>query len=141
MPLLRYFLYVGAALVALLFTITWYLPPLEAEPARADADRTTIRIHSQHKWPSAVVFDTTLPTIVPPQAPVVAAEAPAPRPVREALAMLPEPPADKAAPSIKPAEAAKPAKRHVRRTRVARIPASPPGFEPFGFRSAWAVGW
>lgn len=141
MPLLRYFVYVGGALTALLFVINLSLPPLVAEPARAEADRSTIRIHSQHKWPSAVVIDTTLPTIVPPQAPVVAAAAPVARPVREAFALASEAQADRAAPAIKPAEAAKPAKRHARRTRMARVPASPPPFEPFGFRSRWAAGW
>lgn len=141
MPLLRYFAYVGGALAALLFVITWYLPPLSTGPERADADLPTIRIHSQHKWPSAITFDTTLPTIVPPPAPVVAAATQAARPVREAYALATEVPTGKAAPAIKPAEATRPAKRHARRTRVARALAEPPSFQPFGFRNMWASGW
>ena len=64
----------GGALIALLFFADWYMPPLSAEPNRAGIDKSIIRIHSLHKWPEAVVFDTSLPTIIPP--PVVAAELP-----------------------------------------------------------------
>lgn len=139
MPLLRYFAYVGGVLLALLFVVNWALPPLSAEPQRADADRSTIRIHSQHKWPSAVVFDTTLPTIVPPPAPVVAvaagvAEVSAAKPVREAFALATETAA------VKPAEAVKPAKPRAHRARPARRPAQPL-YQPFGFRNMWAAGW
>ncbi len=68
----------------------WYFQASSAEPTRADADRATIRIHSTHKWPKAVVFDTTLPAIVPPAAAAVAESAVA-RPPREAFAMAAEP--------------------------------------------------
>jgi hypothetical protein len=145
MPLLRYFAYVGAALLALLLVVDWYLPPLNAEPERASADRSTIRIHSQHKWPAAVVFDTTLPTIVPsaPTA-VAAAGAPVARPPREAFAMATEP-----APTVKAAEAMKPVKPHVRRTKVARAPGSRVASTyAFGFRNdfsasrtMWPANW
>jgi hypothetical protein len=135
MPLLRYFAYVGGALLALLFVVNWSLPQLNAEPERADADRSTIRIHSQHKWPAAVVMDTTQPTIVPPAAPVVA-EAPIAKPVREAFALATE------AAAVKPAEAIKPAKPHARRARVARAPAHPvDSYDPFGFRPLWVARW
>jgi hypothetical protein len=134
MPLLRYFAYVGGVLLALLFIAHWSLPPLNAEAERADADRSIIRIHSQHKWPAAVVIDTTLPTIVPPPPPVVA-EAPIAKPVREAFALATD------APVVKPVVAAKPAKPHTRRTRVARVPSGAPAYEPFGFRNMWVAGW
>lgn len=145
MPLLRYFAYVGGVLLALLFAVNWSLPPLTAEPARAGADRSTIRIHSQHKWPAAVVIDTTMPTIVPP-APVVAvaseaaktsaiAQAPIARPVREAFALATEAAAAKPADSVRP-------KPHARRARVARAPARPDASsQPFGFRNMWVAGW
>lgn len=144
MPLLRYFACVGGVLLVLLFVVNWSLPPLAAEPERAGADRSTIRIHSQHKWPSAVVFDTTLPTIVPPQAPAIAvasgvtvasgvAAVSATKPVREAFALAIETPA------ARPAEAVKAAKPRARRARAARAQAHP-GHEPFGFRSMWMAG-
>jgi hypothetical protein len=75
MPVLRYFIFVGGALLALLFVSDAYAP---AQPAAAKADSVvaaenpTLRIHSDRKWPQAIVFDTTQPTIVPP---VVKAEA------------------------------------------------------------------
>src|SRR5882757_2582513 len=126
MPLRRYFAYTGGVLLALLFLIDWYLPRPVADPAHADVDRSTIRIHSMHKWPGAVVYDTSQPTIVPP-VPAVAAVAPVP-----------------------PA----PSKHVTRRVRVARAPAAriasferpgyeQPGHEMFGFRPAFSfpAGW
>jgi hypothetical protein len=64
MPLARYFTFVGSLLLALLFLADWYFPKLVAAPARAGVDKTIIRLHSAHKWPEAIVFDTTLPTLV-----------------------------------------------------------------------------
>jgi len=140
MPLGRYFLYIGGVLLALLLIVDWWLPSLGSESDPSDVDRTTIRIHSAQKWPAAVVIDTTLPTIVPPQAPSIAAHAPpAPpppaRPVREAFALA------EATPEIKPAEAAKPAKPRVRRARVARAPAGQvAGYDMFGSRNEQSSG-
>jgi len=145
MPFLKYFAYVGGALLALLLFANWYLPTPDAERERADADRSTIRIHSIHKWPAAVAFDTTQPAIAAPPA-VMAAEAPAPtpvaKPVRDAYALATaEPPAATA----KPADTAKPVKRHVRRARTARPPAPGYGYvasyDQFGFRNGWASNW
>ena len=34
---------------------------------RANSNPITIRIHSDLKWPERVVYDTSLPTIVPPR--------------------------------------------------------------------------
>ena len=67
MLVVRYFLFVGGALLALLFVADTWLPKLPAEQ-RADADLPVIRIHSDRKWPQAVVFDTSQPTIVSAQA-------------------------------------------------------------------------
>jgi hypothetical protein len=69
MPVLRYFIFVGGALLALLFLTDAYAPP---RPVSAKAgtvvatENPTLRIRSDHKWPQAIVFDTTQPTIVPP---------------------------------------------------------------------------
>jgi hypothetical protein len=68
MPLLRYFLSVGGALLVLLFIVAAYLPELPAtERTTAATDLSTIRIRSDRKWPERIVFDTTRPTIVPPK--------------------------------------------------------------------------
>ncbi len=76
MPLARYFAFAGSLLLALLFLADWYFPKLVAAPARAGVDKTIIRLHSAHKWPEAIVFDPTLPTIVPPPSVVVAERLP-----------------------------------------------------------------
>jgi hypothetical protein len=99
MPVLRYFIFVGGALLALLFVADAYAP---AQPvaARADtvvaAENPTLRIRSDHKWPQAIVFDTTQPTIVPPvlkaeanvQAPANVAEISPKARVRETFAQF-----------------------------------------------------
>lgn len=87
MPVGRYFVFVGSVLLALLFLADRYLPPQIAPSVRSDVDRPVIRIHSRHKWPEAVVYDTSLPTIVPP-----VAAAPPERPLREAFAQVPPAP-------------------------------------------------
>ena len=130
MPVFRYFAYVGGALLALLLILNWSLPALNAEGTQDSVDRSTIRIHSQQKWPAAVVFDTTLPATAPPPAPVAAATEPAAQPAREAFAM-----ASEAVPAARPADAVKAAKPRVRRTRTARAPDS--RVEPFGFGNDW----
>jgi hypothetical protein len=68
MPLMRYFGFVGSALLLLLFGLDWYLPEPVAEPVRAVTDKPVIRISSIEKLPERVVIDTGLPTIVPPPA-------------------------------------------------------------------------
>jgi hypothetical protein len=78
-PLLRYFLSVGAALVALLFVVNWVSPgsaPVQQASTQTPANDTSLRIQSGQKWPEKIVFDTTMPTIVPPPPPVIAATAP-----------------------------------------------------------------
>jgi len=159
MPVFRYFAYVGGALLALLLVLNWSLPALNADGTQDSVDRSIIRIHSQQKWPAAVVFDTAVSTIAPPQSPAVAAAEPAAQPAREAFAM-----ASEAAPAARPADAVKAAKPRVRRARTARAPdgrvanSEPFGFgndwfaptrreasagrnEPFGSRGPWRMGW
>src|SRR5215212_363003 len=86
MPVARYFLFVGAALLALLFALDAFVPQqvAVASNAAASIDKTVVRIRSDQKPPERVVYDTSLPTIVPPpalmaqvRAPVVAPSAPA----------------------------------------------------------------
>lgn len=81
MPLMRYFVFVGGALLALLLIVNAVSPVTEAarSTAAATTDRSVIRIHSDRKWPERVVFDTSRPTTVAAApAPVVAEVAPAP---------------------------------------------------------------
>jgi len=66
MPLARYFLFVGGVLLALLFISDDYLPKL-AVSNRAISHSAIIRIHSDQKWPERVVYDTSLPTVIPAQ--------------------------------------------------------------------------
>jgi hypothetical protein len=72
MPLARYFFYVGGVLLALLFILDAYLPELPVA-GRENIHLPVIRIHSDRKWPERIVYDTSLPTIVP--APVASKEA------------------------------------------------------------------
>ena len=89
MPLGRYFVFSGSLLVALLFLADWYIPKPSAAPERAGVDKSIIRIHTKHRWPEALVFDTSLPTIVPPR--VITADVPVQKTPRDALAFLPQP--------------------------------------------------
>jgi hypothetical protein len=67
MPLARYFLYVGGILFTLVFLLDACLTRLPVIE-RSHVDSPIIRIHSDRKWPERIVFDTTLPTIIPAQA-------------------------------------------------------------------------
>jgi len=97
MPLLRYFVFVGGALLALLFISDAVLPkqPLPSFLNVASSEHSLVRIHSERKWPERIVFDTSLPTIKPA---VVAEAQPAPQAVpapkarvREAFAQFTPP--------------------------------------------------
>ena len=66
MPLMKYFVFVGSALVLLLFGLSWCFPQPVAEPIRSGIDRPVIRISSVEQLPERVDIDTSLPTIVPP---------------------------------------------------------------------------
>ena len=81
MPLMRYFLFVGGVLLALLFVSEAYAPKSPASWADtiANTENPTLRIRSVRKWPERVVFDTSLPTIVP--APTAKTEASVPAPI------------------------------------------------------------
>jgi hypothetical protein len=70
MPVLRYFVFVGAALLALLFVVAEAFPtsPLAQVASITGtkaADLSVIRIHSDRKWPDRVVFETGVQTSAP----------------------------------------------------------------------------
>jgi hypothetical protein len=61
MPVARYFLFVGGALLALLLAFNAFLPQ-EAAVASNDVptiDKTVVRIRSDQKPPERVVYDTS----------------------------------------------------------------------------------
>ena len=150
MPLARYFVFVGGGLLALLFVVAAVLPQVPAADAnRTDTavDKPIIRIHSDRKWPERVVFDTSIPTIVPAQT-VKAEVAPAPPPpaivadvsakvrVREAFAQLAPPQPKRPEPKLQ------------RKRKIAKSHAAPPMVQVaqqprFGLfeHSAWNNTW
>ena len=66
-PLRRYLLLVGGALLAVLFAVDAITPRQPAlESSNPGPRLPRIRIHSELKGPEAVVIDTSRPTIVPP---------------------------------------------------------------------------
>ena len=67
MPVARYFLFVGGVLLALLFALDTFAPQqaVVASNAVPSIDKTVVRIRSDQKPPERVVYDTSLPTIVP----------------------------------------------------------------------------
>jgi len=69
MPWMRYFLFIGGALLALLFISDAFAPKTAVvKGAIADAGRPAqLRIQSDQKWPERIVIDTTLPTVSVPQ--------------------------------------------------------------------------
>jgi hypothetical protein len=78
MPVARYFLFVGGVLLALLFALDAFAPQqvAVASNSAASIDKTVVRIRSDQKPPERVVYDTSLPTIVPPAAKTQIAAAP-----------------------------------------------------------------
>jgi hypothetical protein len=60
MPLFAYFGWVGSFLFAALLAANWYLPaPLAPQSGVPLHQKISIRIHTDHKWPERLVFDTT----------------------------------------------------------------------------------
>jgi hypothetical protein len=67
-PIARYFMVVGSALVVLLLIAGWSLPkPPPSFPDRPEIiERVAIRIRSERKWPEKVVLETSQPTVTSP---------------------------------------------------------------------------
>ncbi|AWL95505.1 MULTISPECIES: hypothetical protein [Bradyrhizobium] len=85
MPIFRYFVFVGGALLALLFAVNFAFPaaPVAQAVATASNDQPLIRIRSDRHLPERVVLDTSQPTIAAPAVKTAAVVAPQP-PVQEA---------------------------------------------------------
>ena len=59
MPVFQYFGWVGSFLIATLLAANWCLPaPMAPHPGVPVDQKIKIRIHTDHKWPERVVFDT-----------------------------------------------------------------------------------
>jgi len=134
MPLLRYFIYVGGALVAFLFVVSYVFPDAQTAATHQDPARPNIRISSDWVGPPRVDLDTSLPTpAVPPAVASMLLRAPAP--VREAQARIAAPVQTVAAPiKIEPKvehKKTKIARRHDRLFDRQLVAAYPPMFQPF----------
>ncbi len=125
MPLARYFLWAGGALLTLLFVAAACLPEPPAA-VETTADLPPARIHSDRKWPERIVFETGAPMVhvVPGTTDSVAVDPPAPPPpsgvippdLREVLAQM-EPSEISSPKPSKPAKLAPKPQRRIARTR------------------------
>ena len=90
MPIFRYFVFVGGALLALLFAADYVLPsqPVGHAVATASNDQPLIRIRSDRHLPERVVLDTSQPTIAAPVVRTAAVAAPPP-PVQQGASPAP----------------------------------------------------
>ena len=80
MLLVRYFLFVGGVLAALLFVANAFAPkPEVVSSADSGFDRSVIRIHSERKLPERVVLDTSAPVMTAAPAAQIEASVPAPQ--------------------------------------------------------------
>jgi hypothetical protein len=72
-PLLRYFVVVAGALLAMLAFVDWFFPSPPPMPGNeSSVDRSTLRIQSERKWPQKVEFDTAMQPFIAPTAPAAA---------------------------------------------------------------------
>jgi hypothetical protein len=132
MPIARYFLFVGGVLLALLLAVDALFPQQAVMASRgaSSVDKTVVRIRSDQKLPERVVYDTSLPTIVPPPAvtaqvtaPVVAPSAPAVAASADATAQAR---VRETFAQFVPAEAKKPEPQAQRKRKVAKSRPAPP---------------
>ena len=91
MPIIRYFVFVGGLLLALLFAADRYLPAPAEHGGGADPDKTIIRIGSARSLPEKIVFDTRPRGDAPMVALDVSSEEPQQQ-VHEAVAAVPDAP-------------------------------------------------
>ena len=151
MPLGRYFLLIGGALLVVLLVAGAYLPsPPVVE--QVETRQPKIRIHSDKKLPERVVFDTSMPAVIHPLGPVTA-ETGAPSvssaddvsaKARQAFAHLQSSdvskskPADAKRPELKSASSRKSeTRKRTAAPRKVRLVARHPQFDWFGGRMWW----
>ena len=126
MPIFRYFLVVGGALLGLLMLANRYFPNAPSEPPAGDFDRPVIRIHTSQQWPAPVPIDTNVAiSQAAPAAPIEQSPqaAPVSKPVRDASADVPPPePKPSGKPQRHPTHLARLAKRKTHQRIVAWQP-------------------
>ena len=125
MPIARYFLFVGGVLLALLVGVDAFVskePVSSIAAVAAPEANPTLRIRSDRKWPERVVYDTSLPTIVPPKVEMVAA-AVVPAPVAE---MPPKARVRESFAQFRPADEPKPEAKPLPKRKVAKVRTAPP---------------
>lgn len=140
MPVVRYFIFAGSILFALLLFADWYFPGSAVASRADDVDRSILRITSDHRWPERIVIDTSQPTIVPPAA--VTENAPAARDSREAFATMIAPPLSSAAVAPRSSGIGIKAERQ-RKPKFARrvLPVPVEGVQQAYARDTVAGGW
>ena len=116
------FFLVGGVLLALLFLSDAYLPKLPVADG-ANADLPVILIHSDRKWPERVAYDTSLPTIIPPQIANTEAGVPPPATVADVSVKARE---REAFAQLQPSDAKKREAKLQRQRKIARRGAAPP---------------
>ena len=135
MLVLRYFMYVGGSLLALLVLCAALLPraPVADSTVASASDVPAIRINSQQKWPARVVLDTNATMPVPAEV-AQAAVAPAER-VREALAQLPNGEAkQQAVTDVEKPDPRPPVRRRIARRQAPRsYPQGYYGYQGYGY--------
>lgn len=139
MPLARYFVFVGAALAALLFVFDFFSPKAAADigiHSGGNVDKSTVRISSEQKWPERVVFDTTHPTVVAKAAQVQIAQAalPGPEPAPE---ITPKARVRETFAQFVPVEPKKPEATVQKKRKVARAPGQPMRVARYAYFSTW----
>jgi hypothetical protein len=123
MPLLRYFVYVGGTLLALLLVVNAYLPSSPAVET-SGPHLPVIHIYADRTGPDRVVYDTSVALPAPPPnaqagTPAQAAVVDVSGRVREAFAQLPPPDAGKVQPAdAKKQDAKQPPPRKIAKRRT-----------------------
>jgi hypothetical protein len=125
MPIAQYFLFVGGVLLALLFGVDAFVPKdahvSSIAATAAPEANPVLRIRSDRKWPERVVYDTSVPTIIPSQAEVAAA-AMAPAPVAEMPAKVS---VRESFAQFKPADDPKPQAKPLPKRKIAKVRTAP----------------
>jgi hypothetical protein len=109
MPLIRYFVFTGGALLALLYLADYYMAGPVSAAAETAPDLSITRIHSAQTWPEKIVFDTSVRQIPLTKAAAssasdAAAPPAAPEGTRQAFAMVAQSAAESKAAESKTAE-------------------------------------
>jgi hypothetical protein len=139
MLVLRYFMYVGGSLLALLLLCAALLPkPPVADTVASASNVPAIRIHSQQKWPERVVLDTNAPMPAPAKVAQAAVAPPEPQAktgVLEAFAQLPNGEAKRqAVPDVKKPDPKPPVRRRIARRQAPQpYPQGYYGYQGYGY--------